>query len=171
MNITPDSFAPYGDFKEYVDANTIMACTVDGVEWFTDRRLLIRADLVEPRPSKDHMWDMRPADTEAVEKFVRSLLDDPKPSLTLGGLAAIYVADAEDAGLQLRRGLKFWTLGKGGEIVGCVAPITDAEGMLPGGITPTHRAVYGVLEPLIYNRWQAWETAVKCADIASKAAK
>ena len=163
--ITPETFSPYGDHDEHEPAETIMFAEVDGVRWFTDRYLLIRADLVEPKPTTGHMFKMNPGAGESLGTFVETVMKaetlpapDPKNMI-----APIFVAHIEDAGLQIAPSAKVWLIKQGDVTVGAVAPTRQRgdsfPGILPGQIQPAHRAVEEILSSEIDNGWYRWNTA------------
>ena len=81
-------------------------------------------------------------------------------------LAAIFVADLEEAGYELAPAANVWLIRHEGHVVGAVAPLANDSqgekwGMIPGDIRPAHRAALEILVDEIEDRWHAWLAAIK----------
>lgn len=170
MPITPDTFMPYGAFTETEDWDTIMTVTIDGVRYFTDRRLIIRADLVEPQPGTDRLLALTETMQAEVAKSVTALLSTTPADAPAEKLAPLYIADVESAGLALVPAAKFWLIQKNGITVGCISPTRGDVGMLPGEIRPEHRAAHALLSDYIEDRWVCWYAAVDVTEAVKAAA-
>ena len=112
------------------DHSLIYRCTVDGVDYVTDRYLLVRADLA-PEGTPGHGQSLLPAGegtAQSIERLVRAAAApavDDHP-----GLSPFHLLLARRMGWDLEPvGDKFWRATRGGTFVGLVAD--HAAGVVP----------------------------------------
>lgn len=164
--IEPSIFKPYGGTDDYGDLidQTVHKVNVHGVDYLTDRFVIVRSDLVQPLPAEMFASTSQEG-IDSIDRFITMAFNEPVVDQPPHRLAAMYVAVFEAAGLELIPTPKLWKLRIDGATVGFVAPLKNDErseksGVLPGGITAAHRIVHGHLKNDIENQWEAWQAAV-----------
>ncbi|ROR97805.1 hypothetical protein EDD28_2414 [Salana multivorans] len=148
------------------DAGLLVRLEVDGVEWVTDRYILVRADRLTGAPGRLQEWVTAPGGVaERVTTWLQPGEVDPGR-----GISPIYLDLAERRGLTLTPGQgDKWLILDRAEVIGCIQATTaDVDhGWRPGMDLTRLRAVVGLLPEANTHPMRAWATAyeiITCLD-------
>ena len=160
--ITWDILRPFGDSEDHA---SLLRCTIDGVEWITDRYVLVKADLIDG--ARDDMVQGFYKDEHAaglIEALPRLFALEPCEGPNAAPVHPIYLAAFE--GYDWTPVEKFqWQIRRDGELVAMVCGLTNAhrpgEGGKPGDLTPAMRRTYEIIRREVWNTRSAWELAYR----------
>lgn len=153
-----DTLRPYGDSDDHA---ALLRCTIDSVEWITDRYLLVRADLLDGERDDMVQGFYKPEHSASlIEALPRLFALDPCERPNAARVHALYLAAFE--GYDWTPVEKYqWQIRRDGELVAMVCGLTaDArpgDGGMPGDLTPAMRRTYEIIRREVWNTRAAWD--------------
>lgn len=160
--ITWDILRPFGDSDDHA---SLMRCTIEGVEWITDRYLIVRADMIDG--ARDDMVQGFFGDEHTaglVDSLTRLFALEPCADPDAAPVHPIYLAAFEGYDWTPVEKMQ-WQIRLDGEIVAMVCGMTNAhrpgDAGKPGDVTPAVRRTYEIIRREVWNTRTAWELAYR----------
>ncbi|QKY79001.1 hypothetical protein Jinkies_53 [Arthrobacter phage Jinkies] len=164
---TWDIFKPYGDEDDHA---SLVRATIDGIEWVSDRYVMVRTDMLDGERSEAiQTFCGDKANEGFAEALPRLFALKPLPETAQPSpLHPIYLAAFEGYDwTPVEKGQ--WQIRRDGELVAMVCGLTyldgytpkPGDGGLPGAITPFMRRAYQIIRAEVWNDRAAWTIAYK----------